>query len=66
VSIKANGASVVGDIFEAKEANNLLLFISAGIMCMLSLLLPFSLTKYSAIFAEAKGCYGKNNNQLAG
>ena len=30
------------------------------------LLFPFSLTKYSAIFAEVKGSFGVNNNQLLG
>jgi hypothetical protein len=30
----------------------------------LLLLLPFSLTKYSVIFTEVKGCFGINNNQL--
>ena len=28
------------------------------------MLLPFSLTKYPAIFAEVKGSFGVNNNQL--
>ena len=28
------------------------------------LLLPFSLTKYPAIFAEVKGSFGENNNQI--
>jgi hypothetical protein len=30
------------------------------------LLLPFSLTKYSAIFLEVKGSFGVNNNQHFG
>ncbi len=55
VSIEANGASVAKDIFESKEANNSPLFISPGIICMLTMLLPFSLTKYFAILAEVKG-----------
>ena len=32
----------------------------------LTLFLPFSLTKYSAIFVEVKGYFGINNNQLGG
>ncbi len=32
----------------------------------LTLFLPFSLTKHSAIFAEVKGFFGINNNQLGG
>ncbi len=36
----------------------------AGVFIKMSLLLPFSLTKYSAIFAEVKGFFGINNNQL--
>ncbi len=28
------------------------------------MLLPFSLTKYPTIFAEVKGSFGVNNNQL--
>jgi hypothetical protein len=31
---------------------------------LLTLFLPFSLTKHSAIFAEVKGFFGINNNQL--
>ncbi len=30
------------------------------------LLLPFSLTKYSAIFLEVKGSFGVNNNHFLG
>jgi hypothetical protein len=35
-----------------------------GVSVELPLLLPFSLTKYSAIFAEVKGYFGINNYQL--
>ena len=36
----------------------------AGVSIEMPLLLPFSLTKYSAIFTEVKGSFGINNNQL--
>ena len=35
-----------------------------GVSIEMPLLLPFSLTKYSAIFTEVKGSFGINNNQL--
>ncbi len=34
------------------------------VLGLLTLFLPFSLTKHSAIFAEVKGFFGINNNQL--
>jgi hypothetical protein len=39
-----------------------------GITVVLYIPFPFSLTKYSAIFAEVKGYFGLDgcNNQLAG
>jgi hypothetical protein len=38
---------------------------NAGVSIEMPLLFPFSLTKYSAIFAEVKGSFfGVNNNQL--
>ncbi len=36
----------------------------AGVFIKMPLLLPFSLTKFSAIFAEVKEFFGINNNQL--
>ena len=37
----------------------------AGVVSIeMPLLLPFSFTKYSAIFTEVKGSFGINNNQL--
>ena len=36
----------------------------AGVSIVLLLLLPFSLTKYSAIFAEVKESFEIYNNQL--
>jgi hypothetical protein len=44
-------------VADKAEANN------AGMSIETPLLLPFSLTKHSAIFAEVKGCFG-NINQL--
>jgi hypothetical protein len=38
----------------------------ASVSIEMPLLLPFSLTKYSAIFLEVKGSFGVNNNQLGG
>jgi hypothetical protein len=52
VFIEAKGSSVAGNIFEPKEANKPPLFFSGRILCVLLLLLPLSLTKYSAIFEK--------------
>ncbi len=38
----------------------------AGVSIDMPLLLPFSLTKYSAIFSEVKGSFEVNNNQILG
>ncbi len=40
------------------------IMINKVVLGMLTLFVPFSLTKYSAIFAEVKGFFGINNNQL--
>ena len=48
------------DVGEANEVDE------AGVSIETPLLLPFSLTKYSAIFSEVKGSFGVNNNQLLG
>ena len=55
----ANGtnASVVVNDTKADKVGD------AGVTVETPLLLPFSLTKHSAIFAEVKGCFG-NINQL--
>ena len=50
-------ASVVADNTKADKVGD------AGMTIETPLLLPFSLTKHSAIFAEVKGCFG-NINQL--
>ena len=49
---------------EADEANEIV--EAAGVSIELLLLLPFSLTKYSAIFAEVKESFEIYNNQLGG
>jgi hypothetical protein len=59
-AVKANEfrAADKADVNNQANANKV------GVSVELPLLLPFSLTKYSAIFAEVKGCFGINNNQL--
>ncbi len=55
---KANEANEVNKAVAADEADK------ANEAIEMSMFLPFSLTKYPAIFAEAKGSFGVNNNQL--
>ena len=50
------------EVKEANEAES----NEVGVSVELPLLLPFSLTKYSAIFAEVKGSFEIYNNQLGG
>ncbi len=50
-------ASVVADDTKADKVGD------AGVTVETPLLLPFFLTKHSAIYAEVKGCFG-NINQL--
>jgi hypothetical protein len=50
-------ASVVADNTKADKVGD------AGVTIEMPFLLPFSLTKHSAIFAKVKGCFG-NINQL--
>jgi hypothetical protein len=45
-------------VTDKAEDNEALVFVE------LLLLLPFSLTKYTAIFMEVKGCFGIYYNQL--
>jgi hypothetical protein len=58
-AFKANKfrAADKADVNDQANANKVGAFIK------LPLLLPFSLTKYSVIFAEVKECFGINNNQ---
>ena len=37
-----------------------------GVSIEMPQLLPFSLTKYSAVFSEVKGSFGVNNNHILG
>ena len=65
----ANNADEVNDANEADEADeadDADEVDEAGVSIKMPLLLPFSLTKYPAIFAEVKGSFGVNNNQLLG
>ena len=56
---KANEAGKADKAEEADEVDE------AGVSIEMPLLLPFSLTKYPAIFAEVKGSFGVNYNQLS-
>jgi hypothetical protein len=47
-------------VTDKAEANEVIVFVK------LPVLHPFSLTKYTVIFAEVKGCFGIFNNQLGG
>ena len=67
---KANEVDVANKI-DADEANdsnevNKAKSNEVGVSVELPLLLPFSLTKYCAIFAEVKGSFERYNNQLGG
>ncbi len=66
---KANEADLTDDASKVDKADkvaNKAGANNAGVFIETPLLLPFSLTKYSAIFAEVKGCFQINNNQLLG
>ena len=58
----------LGDLDEVNKANEIVkeaeIMIDEVVLGLLTLLLPFSLTKHSAIFTEVKGFFGINNNQL--
>ena len=55
------------DLDEVDEANEIVkeaeIMINEVLLGLLTLFLPFSYTKHSAIFAEGKGFFGINNNQ---
>ncbi len=57
-----NKIHLVGKAEEVNKAKS----NKVGMSVEFPLLLPFSLTKYSAIFMEVKGCFGIFNNQLGG
>jgi hypothetical protein len=58
VADEVNEADKSDKADEADEVDETDVFIK------MPLLLPFSFTKYSAIFTEVKGSFGINNNQL--
>ena len=60
-AVEANKADKSNEVNKAVAANEADEAYEAIEMPML---LPFSLTKYPAIFAEVKGSFGVNNNQL--
>ena len=53
-------------VYEADKVANKAVANDAAVSIETPLLLPFSLTKYSAIFVEVKGHFEINNNQLLG
>ena len=55
--VDKTGVSIGMPLLEVNEA---------GVSIEMPLLLPFSLTKYSAIFSEVKGSFEVNNNQILG
>ncbi len=61
-------SNYANEVKEANEANEVNIAESneVGVSSKLLLLPPFSLTKYSAIFAEVKGSFEIYNNQLGG
>ncbi len=58
----------LGDLDKVNKANEIIkeaeIMIDEVVLGLLTLLLPFSLTKHSTIFTEVKGLFGINNNQL--
>ena len=56
-AIESDESDVADEVDEADKSDE-------GVSIEMPLLLPFSLTKYSAIFTEVKGSFGINNNQL--
>jgi len=68
-AIESDESDVADEVNEADksdEADKADEVDEAGVSIEMPLLLPFSLTKYSAIFTEVKGSFGINNNQLWG
>ena len=62
----ANEVDNANEANEADEADDANEVDEAGVSIEMPLLLPFSLIKYPATFAEVKGSFGVNNNQLLG
>jgi hypothetical protein len=65
-AIESDETDEVDEANEVDEADEADEVDEAGVSIETPLLLPFSLTKYSAIFSEVKGSFGVNNNQLLG
>ena len=66
-AIESDESDVADEVDEADksdEADKADEVDEAGVSIEMPMLLPFSLTKYSAIFTEVKGSFGINNNQL--
>ena len=55
-----NDADAIDEVGAADDS----IMIDKVMLGLLTLFVPFSLTKHSAIFAEVKGFFGINNNQL--
>ena len=60
-AIESNESNIANEVNKADKSDEV---DEAGVSIEMPLLLPFSLTKYSAIFTEVKGSFGINNNQL--
>ena len=58
--VLTNDADVIDEVGTADDS----IMIDKVVLGLLTLFVPFSLTKHSAIFAEVKGFFGINNNQL--
>ncbi len=63
---KADEADEVDEANEADKVNEPTALDEAVVSIEMPLLLPFSLTKYSAIFLGVKGSFEVNNNQILG
>ena len=63
-SDESNVADKIDEANKSDKADEADEVDKTGVSIEILLLLPFSLTKYSAIFTEVKGSFGINNNQL--
>ena len=63
-AIESDESDVADEVDEADKSDKADEVDEAGVSIEMPLLLPFSLTKYSAFFMEVKGSFGINNNQL--
>ncbi len=60
VADETDDADAIDEVGTADDS----IMIDKVVLGLLTLFLPFSLPKHSAIFAEVKGFFGINNNQL--